>query len=157
MSGEDLQNMSVPKLRGYCRKEGVKGYAKLTDKEELLRLIRGESECGICLSDKNNKFFVTFPDCNHKLCFECAVTLIRKRSDCPFCRASFCEEQPNSEAVPKEDLPDEIIEEIVNSSIAHGMERYITDMFSGEETPFEDLIQVTSRRSASMVRQWYMD
>ena len=149
--------MSVPKLRGYCRSNGIKGYARITDKEELLRLIRGETQCGICLSDKSNKSFLTFPDCGHKLCFECAVPLIRRQSDCPFCRSSFSEVKPGSTGVTKEDIPDEILEEIVNSSIAHGMERYVSDMFNGEDTPLEELVQTAAHHSASMVRQWYMD
>ena len=157
MSDEDLQNMSVPKLRAHCRKEGIKGYARITNKEDLLRLIRGEIECGICLSDKSLNSFIAFPNCNHRVCFDCAVPLIRESSDCPFCREPFCDVQPVSKNNTREHLPDEIIEEIVNASVAHGMERYIADMFSGEETPLEELIQVTTRRSASMVRQWYMD
>jgi hypothetical protein len=158
MSDDNLCNMSIPKLRGYCRKEGIRGYTRITDKEELLRLINdGKKECGICLSDIKINTFVTIPNCSHQVCFDCFVNLVRGSSDCPFCRQSFSETKPNSNVMEKEHLPDEIIDEIANSSMAHGMERYIEGLFSGEETPIEELIQITARRSASMVRQWYMD
>ena len=157
MSDEDLQNMSVPKLRGYCRNHGVKGYGKVTNKEDLIRLIRQETECGICLENKETQTFIMFPKCKHKMCFGCAVTVIRTSSDCPFCRDAFSESSPNPQIAPKEDIPDVILEDLIASSTAHGMSRYVTGMFEGEETPLDDILLATARHSASMVRQWYSD
>ena len=152
---DDLQDMTVPQLRKYCRQSGIKDYARLTTKSELLYLIRQEAECGICLDSKKLATFVTLPGCEHKICFACVINVVRSSSECPYCRQTFCDAPPKTEK--KEQLPDELLESVVNESVAHSTARYVEDMFDGRDTTMEEMMQMAARQSASMVRQWYSD